>query len=101
MRVWAIPVGLSCQRRLQQATCARLRLCQPCVPVFSKRVSGLITGRFAHGFTLCCFRPPRFSAASDFWLLTSSLSLVTYSRSALCVFASASPARYQHYYGLC
>ncbi len=49
---------LSRQRTLQQATCARCRLCQPCVRVLMQRTSGFVTGSLWPGFTAPPPRPP-------------------------------------------
>jgi len=46
------------QRRFQQVTCARFRLCRPCALVFKKRAAGFVADGITRGFTASCTCPP-------------------------------------------
>jgi len=57
-RFHAACMVLSCQRLLQQATSACLRLCRPCARVFSKRVAGFVADEITHSLTVRYAHPP-------------------------------------------
>ena len=51
---------VSRQRRLQQATRARLRPCRPCARVLTRRAASFVAGKITRGFTTCYACPPGF-----------------------------------------